>query len=150
MASELVVSQVIKVYKARGVLRSRSAVRAVDDVSFTLAPGASVGLVGASGSGKSTIAKLVTGWERPTSGTVRYGDVDVGRLSAAGQRAYHHTVQMVFQDPYGALNPLHTVAYTVSRPARNILGLSARAAEDRVHELLEVVGLTPTDQFAPK
>jgi peptide/nickel transport system ATP-binding protein len=57
---------------------------------------------------------------------------------------------MVFQDPYGALNPLHTVEYTVSRPCQNFLGLSAAAAHDRVYELLETVGLTPPQQFAAK
>jgi peptide/nickel transport system ATP-binding protein len=57
---------------------------------------------------------------------------------------------MVFQDPYGALNPLHTVAYAVSRPCQNYLGLNARQARERVHELLDTVGLTPTDQYAAK
>ncbi len=57
---------------------------------------------------------------------------------------------MVFQDPYGALNPLHTVEYTVMRPCQNFLGMSARQASGRVHELLETVGLTPPSQFAAK
>ncbi len=57
---------------------------------------------------------------------------------------------MVFQDPYGALNPLHTVEYTVARPCHNYLGLSSRQARDRVHELLDTVGLTPTAQYAAK
>jgi peptide/nickel transport system ATP-binding protein len=57
---------------------------------------------------------------------------------------------MVFQDPYGALNPLHTVGYIVSRPCRNYLGMTAHDADRRVHELLEQVGLTPASQFAPK
>ena len=57
---------------------------------------------------------------------------------------------MVFQDPYGALNPLHTVGYTVTRPVQNFLGLSAEKATERMHELLDIVGLTPPEQFAPK
>ena len=142
----LVVDGVTKTYRGR----RREQVVAVDDVSLTIAPGAAVSLVGASGSGKSTIAKLITGLERPTSGTVRFGDVQVGKLSRGGLREYHHRVQMVFQDPYGALNPLHTVEYTLARPCVNFLGMSGRDAKQRVDELLETVGLTPPEQFAPK
>jgi ABC-type glutathione transport system ATPase component len=142
----LVVTGVRKTYRAKG----RGTVTAVDDVSFTLAPGAAVGLVGASGSGKTTLARIITGSERPTSGSVGFGDTAVHRLRTRGLRRYHQRVQMVFQDPYGALNPLHAVEYTIARPCRNFLGMSAAQAHDRVHELLETVGLTPPDQFAPK
>jgi ABC-type glutathione transport system ATPase component len=139
---------VTKTYRARG--RRGATVTAVDDVSFTIAPGAAVSLVGASGSGKSTLAKLITGSERPTSGSVTFGDLDVGKLRTKGLRDYHRRVQMVFQDPYGALNPLHTVEYTVARPCQNFLGMSAADAADRVRELLETVGLTPPEQYAKK
>jgi peptide/nickel transport system ATP-binding protein len=145
----LVVSHATKIYKARGQGRGAT-VTAVDDVSFAIEPGAAIGLVGASGSGKTTLAKLITGSERPTNGTIRFGDIEVDKLRSGGLRAYHHRVQMVFQDPYGALNPLHTVEYTVMRPCQNILGMSARDALRRVHELLETVGLTPATQFASK
>jgi peptide/nickel transport system ATP-binding protein len=142
----LVVNGVTKTYRGRRGER----VVAVDDVSFTIAPGAAVSLVGASGSGKSTIAKMITGLERPTSGSVTFGDIEVGRLSRGALRDYHRKAQMVFQDPYGALNPLHTVEYTLARPCVNFLGMSARQAKARVDELLETVGLTPPEQFAPK
>ena len=145
----VVLDHVSKRYRARGRDRRRT-VLAVDDVSFTVEPGAAVALVGASGSGKSTIAAMITGSTRPSSGTIRFGDTAVERLRAGGLRRYHRDVQMVFQDPYGALNPLHTVGYTVSRPLRNFLGLSAHEADKRVTELLEQVGLTPATQFAPK
>jgi ABC-type oligopeptide transport system ATPase subunit len=144
----LVVDHVTRTYRSRG--RGARVVTAVDDVSFTIAPGAAVGLVGASGSGKSTLAKLITGSEKPTQGSVRFGDLDVGGLRAGGLRAYHKRVQMVFQDPYGALNPLHTIAYTLMRPSQNFLGLSADAANQRAYELLETVGLSPAAQFAAK
>jgi len=147
----LVLAAVSKVYRTRtGRPGGRAEVTAVDGVSFTVAPGAAVGLVGASGSGKSTLARLITGSERPSAGTVRFGDVEVHRLRSAGLRDLHRRVQMVFQDPYGALNPLHTVEYTVTRPCRNFLGLSATQARSRVYELLETVGLTPAAQFAAK
>jgi ABC-type glutathione transport system ATPase component len=139
---------VSKVYHVRG--RHRRTVTAVDDVSFTVPPGSAVGLVGASGSGKSTLAKMITGSERPTAGEITFGETSVGRLRAGGLRRLHHQVQMVFQDPYGALNPLHTVEYTVMRPCQNFLGMSAVQARRRVGELLETVGLTPASQFAAK
>jgi peptide/nickel transport system ATP-binding protein len=144
----LVLAGVSKVYNTRGQGRKR--VVAVDDVSFTIAPGAAVGLVGASGSGKSTLAKLITGSQRPTAGSIRFGELAVERLHARGLRRFHSRVQMVFQDPYGALNPLHTVRYTVTRPCQNFLGMSGAQADRRVHELLETVGLTPASQYAAK
>jgi len=144
----LTLEHVTKTYRARG--RRRQVFTAVDDVSFTIEPGAAVALVGASGSGKSTIAAMITGAQRPTSGTVTFGDVGVHRLHSGGLRRYHHDVQMVFQDPYGALNPLHTVGYSLTRPCRNFLGMSAHEADRRVAELLEQVGLTPAAQFTPK
>jgi len=147
MPEPLLVQDVHKLYKKRG---GKGMFAAVDGVTFTLEPGAAMGLVGASGSGKSTLAKLITGSERPTSGSIRFGDLAVEKLHARGLRNYHHKVQMVFQDPYGALNPLHTVAYTLARPVENFLGLSARDARARVLELLDTVGLTPAEQYAAK
>lgn len=144
----LQVRDVTKRYRPRGS-RQRG-VTAVDAVSFELAPGAAVGLVGASGSGKSTLAKLVTGSEKPTNGHITFGDVAVHALRPRELRSYHRRVQMVFQDPYGALNPLHTVEYTLSRPLHNYLGLDPDQTRERVHDLLETVGLTPSEQFAAK
>jgi peptide/nickel transport system ATP-binding protein len=144
----LEVSDVVKVYASRRGSKQR--VTAVDHVSFSISPGAAVGLVGASGSGKSTIAKILTAAERPSSGHVTFGGQKVDTLSRRGRRDYHRSVQMIFQDPYAALNPLHTVEYAVMRPAQNYLGMSAHAARDRVHELLDIVGLTPSSQYAPK
>jgi len=144
----LVIDGVSKTYRVRG--RNRRLVTAVDDVSFTIAPGAAVGLVGASGSGKTTLARMIAGSERPSYGSIAFGDLAVHRLRTRGLRRFHSRVQMVFQDPYGALNPLHTVEYTIARPCQNFLGMSARQASVRVHELLETVGLTPSAQFAAK
>ena len=143
----LVVKELSKTYRIRG---GRGTFTAVDNVSFTLPPGAALGLVGASGSGKSTIAKMITGSERPTSGSIKFGDLAVEKLGANGLRSLHGRVQMVFQDPYAALNPLHTVEYHVTRPLQNFLGMSARKASERVHELLETVGLTPAAQYTGK
>lgn len=144
----VVVDGVSKIYRVRGP--GSGTFTAVDNVSFTIPPGSAIGLVGASGSGKSTLAKMITGSERPTSGSIRFGELAVESLRAGGLRKYHSRAQMVFQDPYAALNPLHTVAYTVTRPLQNFLNMSAARARDRVHELLETVGLTPPGQYAAK
>ncbi len=138
---------VSKIYKKT---RRSAATAAVDDVSFTLPPGKALGLVGGSGSGKSTIAKLILGSEIPTSGSVHFGDLQVDALRRSARRGYHSKVQMVFQDPYGALNPVHTIEYALSRPLANFLGMTAAQARDRVYELLETVGLSPARQFAEK
>ena len=144
----IVVDGVSKRYPAPR--RGQDAVTAVDDVSFRLEPGEALALVGASGSGKSTIAKMLTGVEKPTSGTVRFGDVDVASLKRGGLRDLRKDVQMVFQDPYAALNPLHTVEYALTRPVMNYTKLRGTEARARVLELLETVGLTPVEQFAAK
>lgn len=130
--------------------RGETAVTAVDDVSFTLEPGEALALVGASGSGKSTIAKLITAVEKPTSGMVTFGELRVDTLRRGAFRDLHRDVQMVFQDPYAALNPLHTVEYALTRPVINFTGLHGREARGRVLELLETVGLSPVEQFAAK
>lgn len=144
----IVVEGVSKLYPAPR--RGQEAVTAVDDVSFRLEPGEALALVGASGSGKSTIAKLITGVEKPSSGTVRFGDTDVATLKRRGLRDLRKDVQMVFQDPYAALNPLHTVEYALTRPVMNYTKLRGQEARARVLELLETVGLAPVEQFAAK
>jgi peptide/nickel transport system ATP-binding protein len=144
----MVVQNVSKVYPAPR--RGEAPVRAVDNVSFTLEPGSALALVGASGSGKSTIAKLITAVEKPTSGSIRFGDLDVGTLNRRNFRQLHRDVQMVFQDPYSALNPLHTVEYTLTRPVINFTRLHGAEARRRVLELLDIVGLNPVEEFAAK
>jgi len=144
----IVVSGVSKLYPRPS--RGEQPVLAVDNVSFTLEPGASMALVGASGSGKSTIAKLITGVERPTGGTITFGDLRIDTIKRRQLKRLHTEVQMVFQDPYAALNPLHTVEYTLTRPILNYSKLRGRDARARVLELLETVGLTPVEQFASR
>lgn len=144
----IVVDHVSKVYPPPR--RGEAPVTAVDDVSFVLEPGASLALVGASGSGKSTIAKLITAVEKPTEGRITFGDLEVSSLRRGRYRELHRDVQMVFQDPYAALNPLHTVEYTLMRPVVNFTKLRGKQARRRVLELLETVGLSPVEEFAAK
>lgn len=143
------VTGVSKIYPARK--RGESPVTAVNDVSFTLSPGQSLALVGASGSGKSTIAKMLTGVERPTSGTITLGGRRVDRIRRRKDlTSLRSDIQMIFQDPYSALNPLHTVEYILTRPILNYTHLRGDDARKRMLELLDTVGLTPVEQYAAK
>jgi peptide/nickel transport system ATP-binding protein len=144
----IVVERVSKSYASPR--RGERPVVAVDDVSFRLEPGRSMALVGQSGSGKSTIARMVTGVERPTSGSIRFGDLRVNGLRRRSLRRLHTDVQLVFQDPYAALNPLHTVEYTLARPVVNFSDRRGEDVRKRVRELLDIVGLTPVEQFAAR
>jgi oligopeptide/dipeptide ABC transporter ATP-binding protein len=145
----LVVDGVSKTYKVRRGGTSTTTV-AVQDASFVLRPGRVTALVGQSGSGKTTIARLVTGVERPTSGTITFGEQSVGRLGRRALRRYRSHVQLVFQDPFSALNPTRTIAYAISRPLRNYLGLDKAGARTRAAELLETVGLSPAGHYLDK
>lgn len=128
----------------------KSEVQAVKDVSFTLRKGVITALVGQSGSGKSTIGRLVTGVEKPTSGTVQFGDTRVSDLGRSQLTEYREHVQLVFQDPYAALNPAHTLLHSLSRPLINFKGMKGKAVEERVAQALEQVGLTPASRFITK
>jgi peptide/nickel transport system ATP-binding protein len=145
----LVVEGVGKTYRTRRGMHT-TATQAVHDVSFALRPGRVSALVGQSGSGKTTIARLVTGVERPSEGTVRFRDVQVDRLRRRALRRYRRHVQLVFQDPFAALNPARTVGYALGRPLRNHLGMTGEQARTRSGELLEAVGLSPAEQYLDK
>lgn len=147
-AYELRLTDVVKTYGGRGEQGEER--QAVDGVSFAIAPGQALGLVGQTGSGKTTLARLVTGVERPTSGRIQFGDVRVDRLRRRQLRDYWRDVQMVFQDPYAALNPVHTVGYVLARPLHKYLHLRGVELRKNVHELLDIVGLTPVEQFEGK
>jgi oligopeptide/dipeptide ABC transporter ATP-binding protein len=136
----LTVENAVKHYRgARG-----SVVHALDGVSFTLAPGETLGIVGESGCGKSTLARLLVRLEDPTSGRVLLGDTDLTALGVRAMRPYRRRVQMVFQDPYASLHPRLTVEQTLSE-VLSVHGLADRGAPRtaRVTELMEMVGLPP-------
>ncbi|ACQ81645.1 ABC transporter related [Beutenbergia cavernae DSM 12333] len=127
--------------------RNRTAVQALDGVSLELRSGKVTALVGQSGSGKSTIARMVLGVERPDSGRVLFGDVQVDALRRAGLRDYRRHVQMVFQDPFASLNPTVPVGAALARPLLNFGGATRADVRDRAAALLEQVGLTPTAHY---
>ncbi|AQW53160.1 ABC transporter ATP-binding protein [Streptomyces violaceusniger] len=130
----------------QGVVFKRrvGAVRAVDTVSFALRRGETLGIVGESGCGKSTVARLLVSLEQPTAGTIHYRGEDITRLSGRALRAVRRNIQMVFQDPYTSLNPRMTVGDIIGEPFE--IHPEAAPKGDRrraVQELLEVVGLSP-------
>jgi peptide/nickel transport system ATP-binding protein len=125
--------------------------RALHEVSFSLYPREVIALVGESGSGKSTIAKILARLEQPTSGQVSFQGRDI--LAAEPRRAslaYRSKVQMIFQDPFGSLNPLHRVRYHLARPLLRHHRLDSSGLEERIASLLTAVGLTPPAEFAAK
>jgi len=121
--------------------RQTGAVRAVDDVSFSIAPGHTLGVVGESGCGKTTTARLVLGLELPTAGIMRFDGEDLRSLDAAGRRRYRRSIQAVFQDPFASLNPRMRVSAIISEPLVTHEKLSAGEVRKRVEELLDLVGL---------
>jgi oligopeptide transport system ATP-binding protein len=126
------------------VRRHVGAVQAVDGVSFDLRRGETLGIVGESGCGKSTVAKLLMGLEAPTSGHAYYNDQDIFTLDPAGRRKVRRNIQLVMQDPYSSLNPRMTVADIVGEPFEIHPDVAPKGSrEGRVKELLDVVGLNP-------
>ncbi|MGD8277316.1 MAG: ATP-binding cassette domain-containing protein [Gemmatimonadota bacterium] len=141
----LEVEELVRYFEVRrGPLgRVRAAVRAVDGVSFDITRGETLGLVGESGSGKTTIGRAAIGLIRPTAGRVRFDGVDLSRLRGAALRSFRRRAQIVFQDPFGSLDPRMTVESAL-REALAVHGLArGPEARTRIAELLELVGLTP-------
>ncbi len=121
----------------------QSRLRAVDDVGFELAPGETLGLVGESGCGKTTVGRMLLRLIEPTSGKVEFDGEDLLRLPPGKMRERRRNIQIVFQDPYGALNPRMTVEDIIKEPIEIHKTLNAGDAKRRAGELLARVGLAP-------
>ncbi len=143
----LEVENVSKVYRLprEQVFSAAPTVQALDNLSFTVQAGRSLGVVGESGSGKSTLARLVMALERPSAGRVLLAGQNLHQLDAATLRLKRSQVQMVFQDPYGSLDPRRTILQTVAEPLAVLQGASRAEQRERAGDALAAVGLRETD-----
>ncbi len=134
-----------------GLSRTPLQVHAVEDASLSLYPGKAIALVGESGSGKTTVARMLARIYEPTGGTVRFQGQEVNGSQGLSLRSYRREVQLVFQDPFASLNPVHSVAYHLSRPLLVHGHAHGKADTTRqVLALLKKVSLSPAEQFIEK
>ncbi|HEY7123490.1 MAG TPA: ABC transporter ATP-binding protein [Ktedonobacterales bacterium] len=132
------------------LLGEKRVVHAVENASLTLSAGRALALVGESGSGKSTIARLLARLYEPTSGVIAFKGEPV-KSGKSALRAYRRHVQMVFQDPFASLNPIHSVRYLLSRPLRlHKLARTKKEETEQILALLDRVSLSPAEQFIQK
>src|ERR1700674_2424244 len=128
----------------RGFLqRQVGSVRAVDDISFTVAKGETLGLVGESGCGKSTTGRAILQLYRPTHGSVFFEGKDLTLIKGEELRKMRRKMQMIFQDPYASLNPRMTVGGIIGEPLEVHNIAKGKEQKERVQELLKIVGLNP-------
>src|SRR5690606_29541301 len=143
-----------QILSARSVSRAYSTVSLVGqskpktvlrDIDLDIAAGESIALLGRSGSGKSTLGRLLLGFERPDSGKITFAGSEIAGLSGEAYRHYRRSVQIVFQDSLGAVNPRHTIGRILAEPLRHLTMLNADERDRKVRALLMQVGLAPDD-----
>ena len=137
------VENLVKHFPVGGGLFGRAVVHAVDGVDLAIAAGETLGLVGESGCGKSTLGRVIVRLQPATSGHVYFEDIDLTKVRGEKLRRTRQRIQMIFQDPYASLNPRMTVGDIVSEPLRNFGVAKGRKAEQKVQEVMRVVGLNP-------
>ena len=140
------VQSIEKLYKLprKTIFKLPSVITAVKQATFTLKKGETIGIVGESGSGKSTLARLIMGFEKPNSGSIIFEGNDINKIPTEKLRKLRQRFQMVFQDPFGSLDPRRNVGWSIAEPLRAIG--EKYQLEDRVSEALLQVGLKITDR----
>jgi len=128
---------------SRGAFRSRATIKALSEVSFSLAAGRTLAVVGESGSGKSTLARLLTLIENPTAGALLIDGEDVAQASSATRKRLRREIQIVFQNPYGSLNPRQTIGKALEEPLLVNTRLSAAERKTEALSIMAKVGLRP-------
>jgi oligopeptide transport system ATP-binding protein len=131
------------IYSGTLIQRHIGDVKAVDDVSFDIYKGETLGLVGETGSGKTTVGRTMLRLYEPTGGQVKFDGTDIFRLNESELRKIRLRMQMIFQDPYASLNPRMTVGSIVAAPLEVHKVVSGKAKSQRIDELLHLVGLNP-------
>jgi peptide/nickel transport system ATP-binding protein len=125
-------------------------VKAVDDVSFDIARGEVMGLVGESGCGKTTTGRVIVGLDSPTEGDVFINNLSCQQLKQQNRKQFYRMTQMIFQDPYGSINPQHNVTQILSRPLRYQGFNDKKQVQQKVCKTLELVGLSPIEEYLEK
>jgi dipeptide transport system ATP-binding protein len=144
MSDVLSVHNLAKHYPvSRGLFRAPSALHALDGVSFTLPAGRTLAVVGESGCGKSTLARQIAMMETPTTGELQIDGVDVRTADAAARKRLRQQVQMVFQNPFGSLNPRKKIGHALEEPLAINTRLGPAEREERARAMMERVGLRP-------
>lgn len=146
------IKNLVKDFSIKQGIFNKGEMRAINDVSYNLYPGKALAIVGESGSGKSTGARILSLLYAKSGGTVLYRGKDIEQIkSRQDVLEYRQKVQMIFQDPYGSLNPVHTIYHHLARPLKIHKKVQNNAElKEKVHSILEDVGLIPAAQTAKK
>jgi peptide/nickel transport system ATP-binding protein len=148
----LSVKNIVMDFKVGGksILSKKKTLRALNDISFDLYKGEALAIVGESGCGKSTICRVAMKFYNPTSGTMTFDNDDIHKLKAHQLKNYRQKVQMIFQDPFSALNPLHNIYYHLERPLKLYHPTDKITMKKKMDEYLTLVGLVPPEEQGNK
>jgi peptide/nickel transport system ATP-binding protein len=134
----------------KGFWSSKKTLRALNDISFDLYKGEALAVVGESGCGKSTICRVAMRFYNPTSGTMTFDNENIHALKGEGLKRYRQKSQMIFQDPFSSLNPLHNIYYHLERPLKLYHPSDKKTMKEKMDEYLNLVGLVPPEEQGSK